>query len=305
MVDTSEVHACTLHFLRGEEAQKAIEVALNEDPNIATKALLRPTSATADDVHADEYGLLPVVQRLGVYTAKMWKPGRTLRVLFRGGTPIVRDKVMKNAVIWSEYANIKFEFVTSLPAEIRVGFKEGDGSWSFLGTDALNKPDNVNTMNFGSFRDDTSDEDFARTTIHEFGHALGCVHEHSQPNAKIKWIKERVYEYYAQFHWTKEDVDDQIFSHYTGEQVSATAHDPLSIMHYHVDKSWTEDGLSVDWNYKLSELDKAFIRKMYPPSSPVRISTGVIDTHSVPLYSRPAQQENTRVCATGVLRRVL
>src|SRR5215218_8513994 len=34
-------------------------------------------------------------------------------------------------------------------AEIRIGFMEGDGSWSYLGRDVLQQPKNSRTMNFG------------------------------------------------------------------------------------------------------------------------------------------------------------
>ncbi len=51
-------------------------------------------------------------------------------------------------------------------------------------------------MNFGWFDDSTPDNEFSRTVIHEFGHALGCVHEHSSPAATIPWNRDAVYAYY-------------------------------------------------------------------------------------------------------------
>jgi serralysin len=32
--------------------------------------------------------------------------------------------------------------------------------------------------------------------LHEFGHVLGCIHEHSSPAAQIPWNKDTVYEQY-------------------------------------------------------------------------------------------------------------
>jgi len=60
-------------------------------------------------------------------------------------------------------------------------------------------------MNFGWFDDNTSDSEFSRTVIHEFGHALGMIHEHQHPLAAIPWDKDKVYTYYAGYpnYWSK------------------------------------------------------------------------------------------------------
>jgi hypothetical protein len=38
----------------------------------------------------------------------------------------------------------------------------------------------------------TPEEQFRRTVLHEFGHALGLVHEHATPAGGIKWNREQV-----------------------------------------------------------------------------------------------------------------
>ena len=55
---------------------------------------------------------------------------------------------------------------------------------------------------------------------HEFGHALGMIHEHQNPAAQgeIPWDKPKVYAYYAQQGWSKDDVDTNIFEVYDGGQ---------------------------------------------------------------------------------------
>ncbi|KAK2039640.1 hypothetical protein LZ31DRAFT_598690 [Colletotrichum somersetense] len=79
-------------------------------------------------------------------------------------------------------------------ADIRVGFRfKGDGgTCSYVGKDAETGviDQKQPTMNFGDLNDKSRDEDIGRFVMHEFGHAIGCVHEH-QANP-IKWDEARV-----------------------------------------------------------------------------------------------------------------
>lgn len=61
------------------------------------------------------------------------------------------------------------------------------GSWSYIGTDAITIPVESFTMNFG-FMDQP-------TVMHEFGHALGLIHEHQSPfKGGFEWNKKEVRE---------------------------------------------------------------------------------------------------------------
>lgn len=101
---------------------------------------------------------------LGDRVACMWAAGRTLRVRLIGGSTHVRNKVKQYALTWLEYASIKMEFVDYGEAEIRVGFREGQGFWSFVGTDCLTVNAHEPTMNFGWFDDFTPDEELAKNS---------------------------------------------------------------------------------------------------------------------------------------------
>ena len=72
----------------------------------------------------------PTTESIFVKTRK-WGKGQIIRVKFLNGSSFLRSKVKQYAIVWEKYANIKFSFVTSGPAEIKVGFKlDGDeGSW--------------------------------------------------------------------------------------------------------------------------------------------------------------------------------
>lgn len=197
---------------------------------------------------------------------KQWANGTKLKVSLNGGTAFVRNKVIQFANEWKNYANIDFQFVTNdNTAPIRVTFAN-DGSWSYIGKDALSIPSSQATMNFGWFNNSTADSEFSRTTIHEFGHALGLIHEHQHPLVNIPWDKPKVYAYYAGApnYWTKAQVDNNLFAKYSTSQTNYSAYDKNSIMHYAVDEALTIGTFSVGWNTVLSSTDKSFIAAVYP-----------------------------------------
>src|SRR5664280_365556 len=213
-------------------------------------------------------------QPLAVYTELMWDTGQTLRVKMMGGSAFVRSKVRQFAEAWMTYANITFDFVD--PAEaavIKVSFVPG-GSWSKLGRDALGVPFDFATMNFGWFDDSTGDTEFSRTATHEFGHALGLIHEHQAPTSGIQWDREKTYAYFkAADNWDRAEVDAQVFQKYSVMSTNYSAFDPNSIMEYWVPASLTLDGKGVSGGTQLSAIDKEYIGMWYPfPVSPTNAS---------------------------------
>jgi hypothetical protein len=110
----------------------------------------------------------------------------------------------------------------------------------------------------------TAENVFKRTVLHEFGHVLGCLHEHQNPSAGIKWNKPAVYEYYLKLGWVKADVDENVFESYDCDLTQFSEFDRHSIMLYAIPSRFTTNGFSVDWNDDLSEMDKEFIARAYP-----------------------------------------
>ncbi len=198
---------------------------------------------------------------------KMWDPGQTLRIRMTGGTAITRSKVRQYAMEWPKYANIRFEFVDdSQPAEIKIDFGTDGFSWSVVGRDALSIPFNFSTMHFGWFDDNTSDTEFSRVVVHEFGHALGLIHEHQSPVSGIQWDKEKVYAFFSSQTppWDRGMVDDQVFNKYSVSSTNYSQFDPTSIMEYSFPASLTLNGVGVPGNTTLSATDKQFIARWYP-----------------------------------------
>lgn len=212
----------------------------------------------------------PSTVRAAVDRLSLWETGRTLRVLFLDGETSVQTKVTELAKEWEQIANLKLEFVRSGASEIRISFREKGFSWSTLGTDALTVPRTQATMNYGWLEPNTSMREYQRVVRHEFGHALGMIHEHQNPDARtrIPWDKPKVYAYYAQQGWSKADVDHNIFAVHDEDATNFTSFDPTSIMQYAVPDSLTVGSFAIGWNTALSQTDRDFMRAQYPQASP-------------------------------------
>lgn len=208
------------------------------------------------------------VAAAAVETMKLWDNGRTLRVKFLDGDSGVQAKVEAIAKEWEIETNLTLRFVRSGATEIRVSFADKGFSWSAVGTDAITAPNSEATMNYGWLEPNTSLREYQRVVRHEFGHALGMIHEHQNPGASIPWDKPKVYAYYARQGWTKDDVDFNIFEVYSADSTNHTSFDPTSIMQYAVPESLTIGSYAIGWNTQLSAMDKDFMHLQYPKNVP-------------------------------------
>ena len=156
------------------------------------------------------------VQRLqaAFFTKKLWPKGSKIRIGFtesgdkvqRTNMPDVPDvdplqkavegmsvqeavkKVVLERII--PLVNLDIKFVDDPnQANVRVSFDPNGGAWSLVGTDHLDEKDPKKpTINLGWFD--------VPTTIHEFGHMIGMIHEHQNPKGEnIKWNEAKVVEW--------------------------------------------------------------------------------------------------------------
>ena len=179
----------------------------------------------------------------------------------------VVDRVAPYFLEWTKHANIHFEFVSDRnSAEIRVGFVQGDGSWSYLGTDALTIPKDQHTMNYGWLTPDEDEQEYRRVVLHEVGHSLGAIHEHQNPSGGIPWDREAVLRYYQgpPNYWSVADIEHNLFERYAESQTNFTGFDRLSIMAYPIPNELTVGDYYVPFNTNLSEQDKQFMAYCYP-----------------------------------------
>lgn len=184
---------------------------------------------------------------------RLWVNGSTLQVRFMGGTAAQHDLVKEQAGWWTQHANLNFNFNNAPDAEIRIAFDPNDGAWSWVGTAALEQPQNIPTMNLG-FTD-------GGTPAHEFGHAIGLHHEHQNPAGGIQWNREEVIRSLSgpPNNWTVAQIEHNVLKKYSTDQVRGTEFDPDSIMLYFFPASWTLNGVETKDNPVLSATDETFI----------------------------------------------
>ena len=197
---------------------------------------------------------------------KKWPIKRPLTITFLEGDSYIHEKVKEMALIWTQYSNIRFQFVDDKDADIQIAFQQGMGSWSYIGTDSNTIPAGEATMNFGWLDKNTPDKEISRVVKHEFGHALGLIHEHQNPSDGINWDKEQVYKDLGgpPNNWDRQTIDNNMFARYSKNITNYTNVDPDSIMMYYVPAEWTLDHKSYGENvFDLSENDKEFIKEEY------------------------------------------
>ncbi len=196
-----------------------------------------------------------------------WSVGSVITLRFLEGAPELRQRVQAVAEEWTKLANLSFDFRNSGATDIRIAFMEGRGSWSYLGAMCRQIPEPQPTMNYGWLTPASGDDELRRVVLHEFGHALGMIHEHQNPkDGGIQWNRDAVIKDLSgpPNSWNAETIENNMFKKYEGSEVAATHLDAKSIMMYPIPLAWTLDGTTADFNNALSPIDKAFIAENYP-----------------------------------------
>lgn len=245
---------------------------------------------------------LRTLDHVSVGNARLWENGRTLRVCLFAGNRTVATLIADEASAWTDNAGVKFDFGKGQPRgwynclspanghfQIRIGFSER-GYWSAMGNDSEKLTDVLApSMNLEHFNMKYTESRFSPDRVvaeadaydrhvirHEFGHALGLVHELQNPNLKcvdeLIWTgPNNVYDVYggAPNFWPREKVDLNLRPD-TRSGTIAGPGDNKSEMGYWIPPQHYIRGKDspcyMDMGAGLSPLDKQGIAALYPPA---------------------------------------
>ena len=217
--------------------QASYEAAIRENP---ANAAITPAhqAETGDDTGQPRH-----LARLMVSFSKYWARGRTLKVLFLNNPPaVLTAPIVEAARKWLPHINLKFEFVADGASDIRIDFNE-HLNWSAIGTDTLLAEPHESTMEFNVKELYTADQkpmpDLTRIVLHEFGHALGAVHEHQHPQANIPWNEPLVRSLLSQTGLSDEEINTNFFDRYEAADFHHSAYDRDSVMHFDIPNDLT------------------------------------------------------------------
>ena len=131
-----------------------------------------------------------------------------------GSKKLIKEK-------FEPFCAVKFSFDPNGQRTIRISFKESEGAYSAIGTDALVMDINKATMNLGWLDapgtkteqgkftwkgveykvppgQPRNKNEVGATVQHEFGHAVALLHEHQNPRgAGIQWNVDKVYQQFS------------------------------------------------------------------------------------------------------------
>lgn len=213
---------------------------------------------------------------------KMWAPGRPLRIAFPPNTPqATADAILEVARQWTHSANVAFVDADNHhgnplgypAAEIRIWFDIERNASLIGGTGARLSLYRPTMMLNGLDKKDPDSEDFRRVVLHEFGHALGLLHEHQSPDANLNWQVDAILSFASQkWGWNADDVARNITTPAAEDEVVWSLYDEKSIMHYKIPDNWVAPPKTSDLSTTLSDVDLVFARAMYPfPDDPAMI----------------------------------
>ncbi len=206
-------------------------------------------------------------ERLSVMTQKYWRSGGVLLTVGFLDNPSseLRTKILAHMNAWGKTANVSFT-ETDANSQVRINRLDGDGHWSYLGTDILSIPTNRATMNLDSFTMNTPDSEFNRVVRHETGHTMGFPHEHMRRELVDKLDIDKAIKFYGETQgWTKEEVYQQVLIPLEDNSIFGTVNaDSESIMCYQLPGTITKDGNPIIGGLDINEQDYEFAAKVYP-----------------------------------------
>jgi hypothetical protein len=228
----------------------------------------------------------------GIYAKSIqWPPSYAkLRVCFIGGNDANNAKVAQIGGQWlndDPAIGMKFDFgkmskprrcdpKSSRESQIRISYEDA-GYWSVLGQVSVvylkQEEASMNLAGMGDAPMEAFDiPDVRGTIIHEFGHALGLLHEHQSPVSTC--ANEFNWDYIVKYlsgppnNWSEDQIKTNMATE-VGEDLMMTDFDSKSVMLYYFPEEFYTDGSKASCfiqkpNDDISEIDRGTVQFMYP-----------------------------------------
>lgn len=226
---------------------------------------------------------------------KLFLPKTRLKIHFINGSEWQHAWVEKTVMTkLSPHVNLTFDFNPNnsfSQSVIAISFND-DGAYSLLGKDAQKRNTSVQreSMNFGWLDPPNSNtfewkgvkynitgnphrnkNDQGAVVLHEFGHAIGMIHEHQNPkNNPIQWDEAKILQIFAGSpnYWSEDQIRHNILNKYDEDQINGSDFDPYSIMLYFFPAYLTTNNKGTQANFFLSDTDKQYFQILYPSGAP-------------------------------------
>jgi hypothetical protein len=196
----------------------------------------------------------------------------TLNVFFLAGNDRMHQTVMRQVQKWTEACNIKFvQTDRAAGSHLRVDFRRGLGHFSHVGLECKEVPQNERTMNLDMTETSMVSDYNLSVILHEFGHAIGLLHEHSSPASNLRFADMASLIRFFQGKFgerpgeTQRLIEHNILKKYKDTEVKKFSQfDPDSIMIYSLPQEVLAPGSGpMRANLSLSATDIDYASRMY------------------------------------------
>jgi hypothetical protein len=198
-----------------------------------------------------------------VFKEGTWPTGSTLNVMFLDNQNLTTE-IITIANEWTQGLSVTFQVVTSEPADIRVRTTGGRLS-SLIGRQSRRMSAGQPTMDLGGLNEARNNAERRAFILHEFGHALGALHEHQRRDLPLTWNTAVVNKYFRDnYRMGESDVYKHVIKpHDRSLPVRETIFDRNSVMMYPILKEFTAEGFVQPWNSVLTQYDKQLMQELY------------------------------------------